>query len=625
MKKITLLCLLFFGLFTAAFAQVPDTLVENGKKYLIHEVVKGQTLYGLSRQYHWSVDSLIKDNPGTENGIQIGQRLKIYVGKAVEKKEITYVVQKGDNLYYIARKYGVTLQNLYDWNPGLTDRIDIGQKIKIIQKVQAQPSKQQGEPQGQKPEQAQNQKPEQTQDQRPAQPVQQQPNQQGQPEQQSQLHQQSETTSYISAKKEKKMLAPVGSEVQKAVPADTIPEESLRNEAMERRGEQKSEYRVFLLLPLYTQNVDDVLALTKVEDLDAYNRIKSFNFIQFYEAALLALEDLAPHDVKIHFYVKDVNEQNNEHLKKWISDGLFDDADMIIGPFFRTNFITLLSYIQGKNITMVNPFTINIDGNTAPLFKVTASYLDQAQNLADYVSHNYNKAQLILVNNHAADEKAISAFKTALYLQLQDYPSIIIKEVNYAQGGVSSVTSAINSTCENFVIAFFEGEISVTHFVQSLGKMKYDNLTLVASSKWRKYDKIENEYFASLKTHYFDQFYVDYSQPEVISFIDRFREAYSMEPTLDQFAFQGYDITYFFVKALVTFGNGFGEEVNQMEAPLLSTRFKFHKNNRLTYENGFVHLYRISDDFHYVNAWQAAEATEENLSTGKDAKNKRKK
>ncbi|MBO4403545.1 MAG: hypothetical protein J5792_07740, partial [Bacteroidales bacterium] len=114
-------------------------------------------------------------------------------------------------------------------------------------------------------------------------------------------------------------------------------------------------------------------------------------------------------------------------------------------------------------------------------------------------------------------------------------------------------------------------------------------------------------------------------QPEVISFIDRFREAYSMEPTLDQFAFQGYDITYFFVKALVTFGNGFGEEVNQMEAPLLSTRFKFHKNNRLTYENGFVHLYRISDDFHYVNAWQAAEATEENLSAGKDAKNKRKK
>ena len=394
---------------------------------------------------------------------------------------------------------------------------------------------------------------------------------------------------------------------------------------MHRTGEQKNVYNVYLLLPLYTQHMDEVLSLNKMEDLDAYHRVKSFNFLQFYEAALLALEDLAPKDVRVNFYVKDVNEQNNNELKQWVADGMFADADLIIGPFFRANFITLLSYIQGKNITMVNPFTINIDGNTAPLFKVTASYMEQARNLADYVTNRHSKAQLILVNNHGADEKAISAFKTALYLQLQDYPSFIIREINYAQGGINAVTAAVNSTCENFVIAFFDGEISVTHFVQSLGKKKYDNLTLVVSSKWRKYDKIENEYFASLKTHYIDQFFVDYTQEEVIRFIDRFREAYNMEPTLDQFAFQGYDITYFFVKALIDFGNGFGEEADRMQAPLLSTRFRFRKNSNLTYENCFSHLYKLTADYRYVNAWQEDEPLTDPAQAGKDAKKQKKK
>ena len=144
----------------------------------------------------------------------------------------------------------------------------------------------------------------------------------------------------------------------------------------------------------------------------------------------------------------------------------------------------------------------------------------------------------------------------------------------------------------------------MTHFVQSLGKLKLENLTLVTSSKWRKYDKIENEYFATLKTHYIDQFFVDYTRPEVIRFIDRFRETYSMEPTLDQFAFQGYDITFFFVNALLRYGNGFGEEVNQMQLPLLGTQFHFQKYSNLTYENSFTHLYKLDEDYQYTDIRQ---------------------
>ncbi len=518
MKKIWLcLCCCLWIFVSWLPAQVPDTLVENGRKYILHEVLKGQTVYGLSRQYGITEEMLKEDNPGTENGLQTGQFLKICVGKA--ETAAVHEVQKGENLYQISRKYGVSMQDLYDWNPGLTEHLDVGQSIRVSKHA--------------------------------------------------------------------------------PLPKKTVATASVT--AIASTAEKKSEYNVFLLLPLYLQNSEEVLSLNKIDDPNVYNSIKSFDFIQFYEAALLALEDLSVKGVKVNFYVKDVNEQNDAALKQWIASGLFDKADLIIGPFFRSNFHTLLSYIQGRRTVMVNPFTINVEGQGASLFKVTANYANQAVNLAEYIRQRHKKAQVILLNNHGSDEKTVSAFKASLFASLQDYPSVLVKEVNYAQGGASAVAIAVNPTCENYVVGFFDGEISVTNFVQSMAKRKYDNVTLVVPSRWRKYDQIETEYFATLKTHYIDQFFVDYSRPEVIRFIDRFREAYDIEPTVDRFAFQGYDITLFFVQALLTYGSGFGLEVNDLDVKTVSTKFHFVQGNQQTYENGFTHLYRLSD-YRYVDA-----------------------
>jgi LysM repeat protein len=40
-------------------------------------------------------------------------------------------VRKGDTLNVIARKYGVTVAEMKKWNPKLTDRLQVGQKITI--------------------------------------------------------------------------------------------------------------------------------------------------------------------------------------------------------------------------------------------------------------------------------------------------------------------------------------------------------------------------------------------------------------------------------------------------------------------------------------------------------------
>ena len=50
---------------------------------------------------------------------------------AAEGTEITYTVQKGDNVANIASKYGVTVDDVKTWNELTSNRIDVGQKLKI--------------------------------------------------------------------------------------------------------------------------------------------------------------------------------------------------------------------------------------------------------------------------------------------------------------------------------------------------------------------------------------------------------------------------------------------------------------------------------------------------------------
>lgn len=568
MKKIAfvfLFCIL--GLATAGYSQAKDTLVENGCKYVMHEVQKGQTLYGLAKQYRLTVERLVEDNPGTENGIRIGQQLKIYAGQAEVVQ--MHVVSKGESLYKISKMYGVTVAQLTAWNPGLTERLDIGQEIIVRKSVATVAPK-------------------------PQQPV---------------------------VRREPVTAQPV--EPERVPQAETVVEKTESHVDDTKQvisvAERKQVYNVFLLLPLYTQEGLQEDDGQKVETLEAYERIKSFDFIQFYEAAMLAVEDIAAQDVKVNFYVKDVNERNNAELGRWIAEGVFADADLIIGPFFRENFRTMLSYAQNHHIMIINPFTVAPVETSAQLFRTMATFGHQAVNLAEYIRQRYSKAQVLLLNNGGSDSRRISVYHSSMMKALQDNPGISVKEVNYKSGGVAAVQASLNPTCENFVVAFFDGEITVTHFIQSMNRKELDNVTLVTSSDWRKYDKIETEYYSRLKTHYIDQFFVDYSDPEVIRFIDRFRERYNLEPTLDHFAFQGYDITLFFLTALIKYGNGFGLEVNDLKLPLLCTQFHYVQSAPQTFENSFCHIYRLSN-YKYVNAWQDDEEVTPTISPAKNKK-----
>ena len=96
-----------------------------------YKVMKGDTLYGIAKKLDTSVDEIKRINNLTNNTLSIGQILKVPVKSIDIGDTEVYQVQKGDTLYGIANKYGITLKELKALNDLKNDSLSIGQLLKV--------------------------------------------------------------------------------------------------------------------------------------------------------------------------------------------------------------------------------------------------------------------------------------------------------------------------------------------------------------------------------------------------------------------------------------------------------------------------------------------------------------
>lgn len=134
-------------LFFPVDAEAAEPKSTQGGAIITHHVVKGETIFGLSRKYGVSTDEIIAQNPILTEGLKSGQTLTIRTGNAKESAEAPvaevseavqpstpamngYIVKKKETLYSIARENGISVSELEAANPGLTT-LKAGQVINI--------------------------------------------------------------------------------------------------------------------------------------------------------------------------------------------------------------------------------------------------------------------------------------------------------------------------------------------------------------------------------------------------------------------------------------------------------------------------------------------------------------
>ncbi len=96
--------------------------------YITYIVNSGDTLYAIARRFNTTVDAIKTLNNLTSNTLSIGQILKI---PTTTNNYITYIVNSGDTLYAIARYYNTTVDAIKTLNNLTSNTLSIGQVLLI--------------------------------------------------------------------------------------------------------------------------------------------------------------------------------------------------------------------------------------------------------------------------------------------------------------------------------------------------------------------------------------------------------------------------------------------------------------------------------------------------------------
>lgn len=141
--------------------------VKNERTYILHKVEKGDGLYSLSRKYNISLETIVDENPGSDNVIKIDQIIWIptdlqpvvqekvvddYFNNLPTKEYISrpnvesnnqvttfakyHKVLVGETLYSISKKYNTSVEMIKNLNNMSLDNISEGQRI-LVQDGQA--------------------------------------------------------------------------------------------------------------------------------------------------------------------------------------------------------------------------------------------------------------------------------------------------------------------------------------------------------------------------------------------------------------------------------------------------------------------------------------------------------
>lgn len=122
-----------------AKTQTPVTTQAAPQSTKTHTVVAGEGLFSISKKYGVTVDNIVTWNNLSSSAINVGQTLIVSAPVAnkpasrlpTSAKETTHTVAAGEGLYSISKTYGVTVEEIKQWNNMTSNAIDVGQVLVV--------------------------------------------------------------------------------------------------------------------------------------------------------------------------------------------------------------------------------------------------------------------------------------------------------------------------------------------------------------------------------------------------------------------------------------------------------------------------------------------------------------
>ena len=406
-------------------------------------------------------------------------------------------------------------------------------------------------------------------------------------------------------------------------------------------------YKVALMMPLYLEQVDE--KFLSEEPNNKQLLAKPYLYLHFYEGFMIAIDSMVSTlDMKIDLKVYDVDQDTNKVVAA-LNDEWLKTADIIVGPFHLKPFERVNAFANENEILIVNPMTNREDlvVENKNMVKVKPSYSSQMEWLENVVKEKYtdnnifvfamdsscmdyaHRIKEIALNNvteysyvpNKHIKKIIKKHHTALRNEEIEFDStkyqsdnvifdvVLINEFpddtaklrnqvavyDYSIDSLNKIKKSASAFRNNLVIVYGDSKVFATEMVNKLNVLTKDfPISLIALPDWSKYDRLFNENLMKLSTIIFDDDFIDYDKYPVGKFICKFREEYGTEPK--DMAYHGFNIGWYFLNALINYGDNISDAIESYDIPLLNTKYNFQRKSMSDgCENTYWNIYQYKD------------------------------
>ncbi len=578
--------LLFLCFSGALLAQPNDAKVEtiNGKKYYVHIVEAGNTIYGIHQLYDTSVEDILNSNDNLDNDLTIGQRVLIPISTDDSSHYGTHIVSQGETLYGISKKYGCSVQDLKNLNPGIEEGIVPNQEIKI-----------------------------------PSSTVHNEVIQDDPVEVVTTQYQLSYTdsivyhtvlsheTMYSISKRYMVSMDTIkilnGKKNTKVKKGDVlkIPVKKVNYSVIEKDVTnlvskdsvvntnagviKKDVYNVALMLPfMFNRNDVEMSKPLKIDQVRELYPTTKITF-EFYQGFVMALDSLTKTGLNVNLYVYDTKKDTNT-IGGIFKKAEFNSMDIVVGPLYNRTIKYTANICKERKIKIVLPFKADskVLHENPYVFKTVSSNMTLVDGIVDYIIENHSHHNILLFKPTSTVDKALyervrERFNSRIQEKEGAYNTKII-EVNLGSKSGRELNGFINKDTANIFIIpsvnvkFVSGAMMRLNSLLNLNPYaKNLRVTAYGLEDWNQYDDLDVMHRVRLNQHYASYRYVDYNKGSGLDFVKAYRARYGVDPTV--YATQGFDIGLYFMGAMHLYGTNFEPYLGNYKVDLIQNDFNF--------------------------------------------------
>lgn len=583
-----------------ATAQNEQIVYIDGVKYTVYTVVKGDTLYSLSKRYNITIEELTAANPAMADGLKAGCNIKIPhkvepKSKKSPKKSKrlfrSYKVAKGDTMYSIARLFEISVTTLIEDNANIDPaQIKVGDIIYVRRDQIGTVTEQQNREHLDNQQKAMN----------------------SVASDQYSYHvvHQGETAESIAQRfdtKVKTLLELNGFDSRDSIREGLIikvpkPKSGTALPQQPAQGQQPQEQTTPAVTEPEAEVVEDVRFRALYPDTRAEVALMlplgtreraNQNYVDFYQGFLLAADSL-----RLEGYESHIHLYNTAHdiakVDQIIASEQLKSANLIIGPVYEDTLIPVARYAQKHSIPVVSPLANLTQSSYSNVFQMSPRAESKFAKVANLFDGSH---RIVVITSQTIDKDFDAEVKQLLgereyttHHYVYEHPSVIEKrqkalaEGQEAEPSPSDLSPLLDSTEKTLFIILAGTEVETDRILAALASanislasrsIKAAPYRVFGNNKWNRYKNIDRSLFFSNNVVMLSTYLNDRNNEKIRKFSADYVSAFGVMPSL--YSFRGYDAAMIFIRSLYDrIGSGLADVIYSP----LQTPYKFVQNEQ---------------------------------------------